>query len=56
MRETEPSLMVNWYEVKIFDPAKNKVIYKNTSIANHELNEQNLKFLSNFPSGNESPC
>ena len=31
MGETEPSLMVNWYEVEIFDTAKNKVIYKNKS-------------------------
>ena len=42
IRESEPSLMVNWYEVEIFDPAKNKVIYKNTFITNHELNEQNI--------------
>ncbi|CCQ52373.1 hypothetical protein CWATWH8502_2109 [Crocosphaera watsonii WH 8502] len=27
LRETEPSLMVNWYEVEIYDKAKNKVIY-----------------------------
>lgn len=24
VRESEPSLMVNWYEVEIFDTAKNK--------------------------------
>ena len=42
MRETEPSLMVNWYEVEIFDTAKNKVIYKNTFITNHELSESNI--------------
>ena len=24
MGETEPSLMVNWYEVEIFDTAKNR--------------------------------
>ena len=42
MRESEPSLMVNWYEVEIFDTAKNKVIYKNSFISNHELNEQNV--------------
>ena len=42
MRETEPSLMVNWYEVEIFDTAKNKVIYKNSFITNHKLSEQNI--------------
>ena len=42
MRETEPSLMVNWYEVEIFAPAKNKVIYKNSFITNHELSESNI--------------
>lgn len=42
MREAEPSLMVNWYEVEIFDTTKNKVIYKNSFITNHELNEQNI--------------
>lgn len=42
MRETEPSLMVNWYEVEIFDTARNKVIYKNSLITNHELSEQNI--------------
>ena len=42
MRETEPSLMVNWYEVEIFDTTKNQVIYKNSFITNHELSEQNI--------------
>ena len=42
IRESKPSLMVNWYEVEIFDNAKNKVIYQNSFITNHELNEQNL--------------
>ena len=42
MRENEPSLIVNWYEVEIFDQAKNKVIYKNSCITNHKLNEQNI--------------
>lgn len=42
VRESKPSLMVNWYEVEIFDHAKNKVIYKNSFITNHELNEQNI--------------
>lgn len=42
LRESEPSLMVNWYEVEIFDTAKNKVIYKNNFITNHELHEQNI--------------
>jgi hypothetical protein len=42
LRDSEPSLMVNWYEVEIFDTAKNKVIYKNSFITNHKLNEQNI--------------
>jgi DNA-binding PadR family transcriptional regulator len=42
LRETEPSLIVNWYEVEILDTAKNKVIYQNSFITNHELNEQNI--------------
>ena len=42
IRESEPSLMGNWYEVEIFDTTKNKVIYKNSFITNHELNEQNI--------------
>jgi hypothetical protein len=42
IRETEPSLMVNWYEVEIFNPAKNKVIYKNSFITNHQLSESNI--------------
>ncbi len=42
LRESEPSLMVNWYEVEILDTAKNKVIYKNSFITNHELNEPNI--------------
>lgn len=42
IREGEPSLMVNWYEVEIFDVAKNKVIYKNSFVTNHELNEPNI--------------
>ncbi len=42
IRESEPSLMVNWYEVEIFDPVKNKVIYKNSFITNHKLNDENI--------------
>jgi hypothetical protein len=42
MRESEPSLMVNWYEVEIFAPIKNKVVYKNSLISNHELSESNI--------------
>ena len=36
LRETEPSLMVNWYEVEIYEKAKNKVIYRNSFITNHQ--------------------
>ena len=42
MRESEPSLMVNWYDVEIFDTAKNKVVYKNSFVTNHELSESNI--------------
>lgn len=42
IRESEPHLMVNWYEFEIFDTAKNKVIYKNSFITNHELNKKNI--------------
>ena len=42
IRESEPNLMVNWYEVEIFDTAKNKVIYKNSFITNHELNDEKI--------------
>ena len=42
IRESEPNLMVNWYEVEIFDAAKNRIIYQNSFITNHELQEQNI--------------
>ena len=42
IREIEPSLMVNWYEVEIFEPAKHKLIYKNSFITNHELSESKI--------------
>ena len=42
IRESEPSLKVNWYEVEIFDKTKNKVIHKNSFITNHELNDENI--------------
>ena len=42
LREEKPSLMVNWYEVEIFDIAKNKVIYKNSFITNHKLNDEKI--------------
>ena len=43
LRETEPSLMVNWYEVEIYEKAKNKVIYRNSFITNHQLNDENME-------------
>jgi hypothetical protein len=43
LRETEPSLMVNWYEVEIFDKTKNKVIYRNSFITNHQLNDEKME-------------
>ena len=42
LRESEPSLMINWYEVEVLDTAKNKVIYKNSFITNHELNDEKI--------------
>lgn len=42
LRESEPSLMVNWYQVEIFDITKSKVIYKNSFMTNHKLSEQNI--------------
>ena len=43
LRETEPSLMVNWYEVEIYDKVKNKVIYRNSFITNHQLNDEKME-------------
>ncbi len=43
MRETEPSLMVNWYEVEVYDKAKKKVIYRNSFITNHQLNDEKME-------------
>ncbi len=34
--------MVNWYEVEVFDTTKNKVIYKNSFITNHKLNDEKI--------------
>ncbi len=42
LRESEPSLMVNWYEVEVFDVTRNKVIYQNSFITNHELNNETM--------------
>jgi hypothetical protein len=35
--------MVNWYEIEIFDIRKNKVIYKNSFVTNHGLNDKNIE-------------
>ncbi len=43
LRETEPSLMVNWYEVEVYDKAKKKVIYRNSFITNHQLNDEKME-------------
>ncbi len=43
LRETEPSLMVNWYEVEIYEKAKKKVIYRNSFITNHQLNDEKME-------------
>ena len=42
MRETQPSLMVNWYEVEVIDSLQNKVIYHNSFITNHLLTEEKI--------------
>lgn len=43
LREKKPSLMVNWYEIEIFELKTNKVIYKNSFVTNHELNDENIE-------------
>lgn len=43
LRETEPSLMVNWYSVEIYDSTKKKVVYRNTFITNHQLNDEKME-------------
>ncbi|WP_013335080.1 ISNCY family transposase [Gloeothece verrucosa] len=43
LRETEPSLIVNWYEVEIYDKGKEKVIYQNSFITNHQLNDERME-------------
>lgn len=40
LREKEPSLFVNWYEVEIKEEGKDKVIYHNSFITNHELKDE----------------
>lgn len=46
IRQSEPCLLVNWYEVEIFDSVKQKVIYQNTFITNHLLNNKNILKIS----------
>ena len=43
LRETEPSLMVNWYSVEIYDSTKKKVVYRNNFITNHQLNDEKME-------------
>ncbi len=43
LREAEPSLMVNWYEVEIYDSTKKKVVYRNNFITNHQLNDEKME-------------
>ncbi len=42
LRESEPSLRVNWFEVEVIDVEKNQVIYKNSFITNHELKKEKM--------------
>ena len=42
IRESHPSLMVNWYEVEVLDVNSNKVSYRNSFITNHELNNEKM--------------
>lgn len=42
LRETQPSLIFNWYEVELIDTLKNQVIYQNSFITNHLLKEENI--------------
>jgi hypothetical protein len=43
LRELEPSLMVNWFEVEIISINTNKVIYKNSWVTNHQLKESGIE-------------
>ncbi len=43
LSETEPSLMINWYSVEIYDSTKKKVVYRNTFITNHQLNDEKIE-------------
>ncbi len=42
LRETEPSLMVNWCEMTVTDSSSEKILYQNRFITNHEINESNV--------------
>ncbi len=42
IREQEPSLMVNWYEVEVFDEKRQKIEYKNSFITNHKLSHNKM--------------
>lgn len=42
LREKQPNLMVNWFEVEVIDVEKNEVIYKNSFITNHELKKEKM--------------
>ncbi len=46
IRQSQPALMVNWYQLEIFDSAKQKVIYQNSFITNHKLKNQNILKIS----------
>jgi hypothetical protein len=43
LRELEPSLMVNWFEVEMISINTNKVIYKNSWVTNHQLKESGIE-------------
>lgn len=43
LRETEPSLMINWCEVIIIDCKSEKVIYQNSFVTNHLINDENIE-------------
>jgi hypothetical protein len=42
LREKQPTLMINWFEVEVIDVEKNEVIYKNSFLTNHELKKEKM--------------
>jgi hypothetical protein len=43
LRETQPSLFVNWCELIIIDSGKNEIVYQNNFVTLHEINNNNIE-------------